>query len=87
LLHLERHYNLTKKVEDLSRDCIETKYFEMLKKNQLEEMEYMKKFLGSSEKLCEECGHEICVPKVSELLLDNGWLQMLIGIDTHGFAD
>jgi len=47
----------------------------------------MKKFLGSSEKLCEKCGHEICVPNVSELLLDNGWLQMLKGIDTHGFVD
>jgi len=87
LLHLERHYNLTKKVKDLSRDCLETNFFEMLKKNQLEEMEYMKKFLGSSEKLCEKCGHEICVPNVSELLLDNGWLQMLKGIDTHGFVD
>ena len=89
LQHLEQKFNMVKKVQDLSQDCLEKKFLKMLKEHAVKEMKFIEKLTKTSQGSFRDevlNDHSICSPNVTELLQEADWVQMIKAIELHGFG-
>jgi len=88
---IEAYYNPKKKITELSHDCLEAHFLEMIRAHGKEEMILLEKMSAFSEEFIWKDDvlddHAICTPNIFEVFMEDDWMHILKVLDVVKVKD